>query len=132
TASVVATDNETPPLTSATPATKSFTVTPPVNHPPVPLLKADVTQGPAVLHVTFDASDSKDPDASRTGDTVVEYDFDYGDGSPVDTKTVPAAAHDYQQPGVYQATLHVVDNHGLGSASDFMLEIKALNTPPAP
>jgi len=56
--------------------------------------------------VTFDASASYDPDGY-----IVEYQWDWGDGSPVEVKAQPIAYHAFQA-GWYEVTLTVTDEDG--------------------
>lgn len=91
------------------------------NTPPVAFLTATPTKGEAPLTVKFDARGSSDPDA---GDTVVSYTFNFGDGSPSVTRTTPSASHIYREPGEYQATLTVKDNHGLQSSNTARVRIE--------
>eukprot|EP00487_Bulimina_marginata_P012576 TRINITY_DN8952_c0_g1_i1.p1 TRINITY_DN8952_c0_g1~~TRINITY_DN8952_c0_g1_i1.p1 ORF type:complete len:227 (-),score=15.01 TRINITY_DN8952_c0_g1_i1:47-727(-) len=58
--------------------------------------------------VLFDASDSQDAD----GDPPLEYNWDFGDGTPVVKTNKPFANHAYDEPGSYPATCTVVDKYG--------------------
>lgn len=58
------------------------------------------------MTVVFDASASSDPDG-----TVVEYRWDFGDGTSYET-SFPQATHVYQEQGVYSVSLAVVDAEG--------------------
>ncbi len=77
---------------------------PPVNMKPV----ADAG-GPYIIDmndsITFDASDSYDPDG-----TLDFYRWSFGDGSSEILDTAPT--HSYSDPGIYTVTLTVVDNDG--------------------
>jgi PKD repeat protein len=55
--------------------------------------------------VRFDASDSK----AGTGRTIVDYDWDFGDGTE---KKGVSAQHDFSPSGVYLVTLTVMDSAG--------------------
>ncbi|MBA3242445.1 MAG: PKD domain-containing protein, partial [Acidobacteria bacterium] len=86
------------------------------NAAPTAALSASPTSGPAPLNVNFDGSASSDPDA---GDSIVEYTFNFGDGSATETRTVAAfgsgaalTSHTYTAPGTYRATLTVKDSAG--------------------
>lgn len=57
--------------------------------------------------VIFDASQSADPDGS-----IVEYAFDFGDGSGVMRTPIPNATHVYAANGTYTASVLVKDNRG--------------------
>ncbi|HYS03627.1 MAG TPA: PKD domain-containing protein [Candidatus Dormibacteraeota bacterium] len=71
--------------------------------PPVAVLQATPNTGCAPLSVTFDGSQSYDPD----GDAIVSYRFDFGDGSAPVTQSSPTTTHAYGTAGDYSATLQV-------------------------
>ena len=57
--------------------------------------------------VTFDGGASQDSDG-----TIVEYSWDFGDGSPVQSGPEAVAQHEYLTAGIYQAMLTVTDDDG--------------------
>jgi len=70
--------------------------------------------------VTFNASDSYDPDG-----VIVAYSWDFGDGSSEQGKIV---THYYTQEGCYKVTLTVIDNDGkTGSISQTVTVVKPLD-----
>jgi PKD repeat protein len=72
--------------------------------------------------VTFNASDSYDPDG-----VIVAYNWDFGDGSSEQGKIV---THYYTQEGSYKVTLTVIDNDGkTGSISQTVTVVKPLDVP---
>lgn len=80
------------------------------NFPPVASLVAtSPTEGVAPLFVTVDASDSYDPDP---GDSIVDYQIDWGDGSDP-TFDVVSASHEYASAGAFTVVLTVTDTGGL-------------------
>jgi len=89
--------------------TATDTVTLMAGVPPQALPRAYPTQGNAPLNVTFEAG-------GVDGDGTIEYyywDFD-GDGTADYTLRVSdATTHQFSTPGVYRASLRVVDNDGL-------------------
>jgi hypothetical protein len=85
-----------------------------INTPPQAALLADVQTGAPPLTVHFDASGSSDADAQ---DTIVEYVFDFGDGTEVITQALPAVTHVYDQIGAYNARVRVKDSRGLNSTT---------------
>jgi hypothetical protein len=77
-----------------------------------PVAKADgpyiglINQGQAV--VTFSAAGSSDSDGA-----IQTYSWGFGDGSPLGSGQ--SVDHNYTRPGVYTATLTVIDNCGISS-----------------
>jgi PKD repeat protein len=84
--------------TAATPPIASFT-----HSPSEPVV--DET-------VTFNASESHDPDGSITS-----YSWDFGDGTPVVTESDPIATHVYAAADTYTVTLTITDNDGLANTT---------------
>ena len=68
--------------------------------------------------ISFDGSASYDISAPIT-----TYEWNFGDGSPVDTTSVPTSTHTYLQPGEYQVSLTVIDSNGTADASTQTLPI---------
>jgi PKD repeat protein/protocatechuate 3,4-dioxygenase beta subunit len=92
--------------------------------PKAPIAKFTYTpQNPTVeQEVTFNASDSYDPDGE-----IVAYSWDFGDGSFAESKIV---THYYTQEGSYKVTLTVIDNDGkIGSISQTVTVVKPLDVP---
>ena len=99
---------------ASTPATLTINVGP-VNRAPIARASADKLSGNAPLAVTFNASASSDTD----GDAIVEYTFDFGDGSALLTQAQPTATHTYATAGRYAGSVRVKDARGaLSSNSD--------------
>ncbi len=65
--------------------------------------------------VTLDASGSTDPEAG-VGGAIAGYEWDFGDGSPLETTTGPVHSHRWAQIGTYNVTVRVTDNFGAVSA----------------
>jgi PKD repeat protein len=84
------------------------------NQPPVPVLSFSPADPKVDETVTFDGRDSTDPD---DGDTVDEFNFEYGDGSSSGWVTTPTVTHSYSSSGTYTARLRVRDSQGLESSS---------------
>ncbi|MEM2943743.1 MAG: ABC transporter substrate-binding protein [Methanomassiliicoccales archaeon] len=76
------------------------------NESPTVSAEADVTTIIAGESVTFDASESADPDGE-----IVEYIWNFGDGS-TDNVAGAVVTHTYPFPGKYLVTITVVDNKG--------------------
>lgn len=79
-------------------------LTPTASNLPIAAFSASTTYGPAPMNVSFDASDSSDPN----GDALT-YSWTFGDGTSGQGAFVN---HVYQNPGSYTATLNVSDGQG--------------------
>lgn len=94
------------------------------NRPPVAVVWATPSSGPAPLTVSFDGSGSSDPDP---GDSLsFAWDLD-GDGQYDDATSV-APRYTYTSPGTFIARLRVTDRQGDSSTAS--VSISADNTPP--
>ncbi len=89
--------------------------------PPTAVASAIPTSGLAPLTVNFDSAGSNDPD-----DDPLTFEWDFGDGSPLDDN--PSPQHTYTVNGTYVATLTVRDNQG-GVGTD-TVTITVGNLPP--
>lgn len=97
-------------------ATNTVTTTIPVGHEP-PSVQITADQAPLAqftifpqcvgLPTTFDASDSNSP----TG-TIANYNWDFGDGSPLVNTTNPIIMHTYLTTGTFTVTLIVTNTAG--------------------
>ncbi|MFW6071679.1 MAG: PKD domain-containing protein [Candidatus Bipolaricaulota bacterium] len=74
------------------------------NETPTASFSADPSTGGAPLQVTFDASNSEDPDG-----IIDEFEWEFGDGN---TGNGRVADHTYEDTGEYTITLTVTDNDG--------------------
>jgi PKD repeat protein len=74
------------------------------NKLPIALITANKDSGPAPLSVSFDGSQSNDPDGS-----IAKYEWNFGDGS---SATGVSPQHTFAKPAVYTVTLKVTDNKG--------------------
>ncbi|MEK7269779.1 MAG: PKD domain-containing protein, partial [Planctomycetota bacterium] len=81
---------------------------PPLNVAPVADVTASPTSGTVPLDVSFGGSLSSDSDG-----TIVEYRWNFGDGSAEVAGTSTTAFHTYAAAGTYTASLTVKDNGGL-------------------
>lgn len=76
------------------------------NQPPVANAGPDI--GTTVgATITLNGSGSSDPDG-----TIVNYHWNFGDGTSLGTGSVPSANHSYAAVGTYSVTLTVTDNSG--------------------
>jgi PKD repeat protein len=81
------------------------------NQAPVAVISTNPTSGEAPLEVTFDASESYDPDGDE-----ISYEWDFDDGNITEGETVQ---HGFGSPGSYTVRLRVTDskeNSGTSSA----------------
>jgi hypothetical protein len=86
-----------------------------INQPPVVMVSASPSSGPAPLTVNFSSAGSFDPDGS-----IVSYLWNFGDSTYPPEQTSPNPVHTYTQSGplTYHATLAVADDRGgTGNAS---------------
>ena len=98
-----------------------------VNRPPTASLSgpAGVRQG---IAATFDASGSKDPEAA-IGGGIVNYRWDFGDGTTLETKT-PTASHAFAERKEYTVTVTVTDANGDSATSAPVTFTVGDGTPP--
>jgi uncharacterized repeat protein (TIGR01451 family) len=95
------------------------------NQPPVAVIAANPTSGPAPLTVSFNGSGSSDPDA---GDAITAYSWDLnGDGTFGDATTA-TTSFTYNTPGTYTASLRVTDKHNATNTTSVTISVN--NTPP--
>ena len=85
------------------------------NRPPVAVIEAEPTSGPAPLTVTFDGSTSYDPDG-----TITYYLWDFGDYQTASGTTV---THTYYTTGTFPVSLTVVDNWGVRDQENVTIQV---------
>ncbi|WP_254510129.1 PQQ-dependent sugar dehydrogenase [Anatilimnocola floriformis] len=93
------------------------------NRAPIAVAGANVTNGIGPLAVQFSAAGSSDPD----NDTIVSYQWDFGDGT---TGSGLTPTHVYTSTGQYSAVLTVSDGHLSGSSQPLVITVG--NTAPTP
>ena len=100
-------------------ADRTVTVSAPVsqNQAPVPSLSLSTTSANTNTTVSFNASNSFDPDGSIT-----TYRWDFGDGN---TSNNSQTTHSYRNPGNYKVSLRVTDNNNQDSYADRTVTILA-------
>jgi glucose/arabinose dehydrogenase len=80
------------------------------NRTPTARATASPSSGPLPLDVTFDASESSDPD-----DEPLTYVWNFGDGSPSVSTSAPVVTHRYERTATFTPELYVVDSSGVRS-----------------
>ncbi len=101
------------------------------NAAPQAVLAADKTEAVDRATVNFTAAGSFDPDSI---DRVVEYRFNFGDGTQPVRQAGATIAHTYTSPGNYGATVTVRDSRGVVStrSAPVVIAVKSGTTVPAP
>jgi len=77
------------------------------NRPPEAAFDYPLTAPEPGQALTFDASASSDPDGE-----IVQYEWDFGDGSEDATTEISTVSHSYDEPGTYIVSLRVTDDDG--------------------
>ncbi|MBS3765225.1 PKD domain-containing protein, partial [Candidatus Bipolaricaulota bacterium] len=95
----------------------------PLNDAPTAKFSADSDSGKAPLDVSFDASDSNDPDGE-----IASYDWDFDDD---ETATGETVSHTFEAEGSYEVTLTVTDDGGDTDTRTTTIEVTARNQPPS-
>lgn len=72
--------------------------------------------------ISFDASDSNDPDG-----TILSYEWDWGDGTSDPPSSGPNAMHMFTTPEKYTVTLTVTDNDGLTNSKSIEIDLTLEN-----
>ena len=96
------------------------------NEPPTAVLDASPSTPTTEDSVTFDASESTDPDG-----TISEYVWDFdGDGRSDETTTTPTVTHSYGSAGTYTAEVTVVDNDDDSATATQTVTVDGANEAP--
>jgi PKD repeat protein len=99
------------------------TVPAPASQPPLAVLSAAPTSGPAPLAVSFSAAGSSDPEGQP-----LSIEWNFGDGSPAAYGAT--AVTTYSLPGTYTATVKVTDSAGLTSMKSVAITATSTTSPP--
>ena len=62
--------------------------------------------------------------SSSVGASIVRYRWDFGDGSPYETTTVPSADHKYQHRGMYEVRIEATDSLGHRTVAHGVVPVK--------
>jgi len=95
-----------------------------VNQTPVAEAGGPYT-GTVNVAVTFDSTGSSDADGNIT-----QYDWNYGDGSPMAINVGPTPSHPYTAAGLYRVVVVVTDDGAASDANGDLVYIGAGNQPP--
>ncbi|MCU0494996.1 MAG: PQQ-dependent sugar dehydrogenase [Chloroflexaceae bacterium] len=103
-----------------------------VNRAPTAAISASPTAGADQgqterLTVNFNASASSDPDS---GDSIVNYEWDFGDGSARRNTSGPTTSYTYNRRGQFTATVRVRDNNNNTSTNSATVRIDVGNNAP--
>lgn len=98
---------------------------PDINQPPTAVVSAAPLSGDVPLDVTFDGSASFDTDG-----TVVGFQWDFGDGSPVTTGAT--VTHTYNYDATFVATLTVWDEDGATALNHATIVVSLPEPEPEP
>lgn len=92
------------------------------NLKPVPVTEKDTIFGPSPMNLSFDASDSYDPEGGE-----ITYEWDFGDGTSAQGSEV---SHQFQGSGIqsFVTTLTVTDSVGATNEKEILISLN--NTPP--
>jgi len=85
---------------------------------PPPIAQLEVTPGSGTTTTRFNLDGTGSSDTNIRGGSVVEYNFDFGDGEGTGWVDDPAVTHVYREGGTYRASLVVRDNGGAESGND--------------
>ena len=98
-------------------------LSPPANRPPVAVIEFQSKTYRPGQSVDFDGSRSYDPDEHTLNDRVVDWDWDFGDGTPV--QKGKNASHVFKNEGVYTVTLGVTDGNGEKNETRVTITVRA-------
>ncbi|MCF7875731.1 PKD domain-containing protein [Candidatus Bipolaricaulota bacterium] len=88
--------------------------------PPTAKITAEPQEGEAPVNVTFDLSNSSDPDG-----VIEEYSLEFGDGETTSgTDLLNVIEHEYSTDGEYEVTLEVTDDNGLSSTTTKTINVQ--------
>ena len=87
-----------------------------VNQPPVAIADAAPLAGEAPLTVTFDGSQSFDPNG-----TIISFEWNFNDGS--DLATGQMVSHEFEDEGVFKVVLTVTDDQGSKDSDKLFIRV---------
>jgi hypothetical protein len=92
------------------------------NLKPVPVIENDTIYGPSPMALSFDATQSYDPEGGS-----ITYEWDFGDGSTAEGALV---SHDFEDSGLKSFTTTLTVTDSVGATNDKEILISLNNTPP--
>ena len=112
--------SERAPARTANPPASGASIAAPLpaksNAAPVASVRVSTTIGEAPLDMSFDGSASSDSDGA-----LAQFSWDFGDGTQADGALV---GHTYNAPGIYTASLTVVDDDGAHSTAERVITVQ--------
>jgi PKD repeat protein len=91
---------------------------------PKAALSVSPTTAAAGATVSFDASQSTAP-SNPPGDTLIRYQWDFGDGSPIATTNTPTTTHVFSAAGTYTVKVGAIEQSGAMSVASQTITIVA-------
>ncbi len=76
--------------------------------------------------VTFDASGSAPPSVP-TGDQIVQYRWNFGDGTPQVTTSTPTVTHKFSRAGTFTVTVQAIDKQGVPGSKSIAITVVAVS-----
>jgi outer membrane protein assembly factor BamB len=98
-------------------------LSPPANRQPVAVIEFQSKTYRPGQSVDFNGSGSYDPDEHTLNDRVVDWNWDFGDGTPV--QKGKNASHVFTNEGVYTVTLGVTDGNGAKNETRVTVTVRA-------
>ncbi|MBX5329129.1 MAG: PKD domain-containing protein [Candidatus Bathyarchaeota archaeon] len=96
--------------------------------PPVAYFEYSPMPAGVNMTITFDASGSL---AQGYNDTIIRYEWRFGDGTPAVIKTTPTVTHVFTANATFMVSLNVTDNEGLWNSTSKSVDIHVYIPPKA-
>jgi PKD repeat protein len=93
---------------------------------PTAAISASLTTVGTGGSVTFDASGSTPP-SIPTGDQIVQYRWNFGDGTPLVTTVSPTVTHKFSRAGTFTVTVQAIDKQGAPGSKTIAITVVAVN-----
>ena len=93
---------------------------------PTAAISASLTSVGTGDSVTFDASGSAPPSVP-TGDQIVQYRWNFGDGTPQVTTSTPTVTHKFSRAGTFTVTVQAIDKQGAPGSKSLAITVVAVS-----